>query len=237
MSKKVLNHPDKDEIIRKLTDGESIRSVVSWLEEKYPNSKSMRLTNPTLQTFRKTYLKLDGKVLQDIQEQRVVQKRAVDEQQKQAALEATSAYQDKINAIADTHLDVSNKILRLDAIIENRMEYWFNSIAQGEATPSQADKEMRQYMDRQMQLLQQYKKFVEGMADHTIEHTINIQIFNDQLSIFRDIIGEILTELEPEKAMMFMDLVNKRLNTASYDPEKKQPVDVELLDDLIQGDN
>lgn len=230
---KILKHPDHEEIIRRLTDGESVRKVVAWMKEKYPDNKSLRLTNPTVQAFRKEYLKLDGKVLQDIQEQRLVTQRTVKEQQRQSKLESTNAYQEKINSIADSHLDVANKILRLDAIIEDRMEYWFNAIGNGEATPGQADKEMRQYIDRQMQLLQQYKKFVEGMADHTVEHTINIKIFNDQIVIFRDIIRDILSELNPDKAIKFMDMVNKRLSGASYQVERPAPVDIEIINDML----
>ena len=36
MSKKVLAHPDKEDIIRLLLEGESVKSVESWLKEKYP---------------------------------------------------------------------------------------------------------------------------------------------------------------------------------------------------------
>ncbi len=234
---KVLNHPDREEIIRRLTEGESVRKIVAWLAEKYPNAKHLRLTNPTVQSFRKENLRLEGKVLQDIQEKRVVVQRAVREQQMQATLESTNAYQDKINEIADSHLDVAKRILQLDAIIGNRMEYWFNAISKGDATPQQADKEMRQYMDRQILLLQQYKKFVEGIADHTVEHTINIKIFNDQIVIFRDIIRDILSDLEPEKAIRFMDMVNRRLSIAAYDPVRPEAVDVEALDNLLNEEN
>lgn len=234
---KVLNHPDREEIIRRLTEGESVRKIVAWLAEKYPNAKHLRLTNPTVQSFRKENLKLEGKVLQDIQEKRVVVQRVVKEQQIQAALESTNAYQDKINEIADSHLDVAKRILQLDAIIGNRMEYWFNAISKGDATPQQADKEMRQYMDRQILLLQQYKKFVEGIADHTVEHTINIKIFNDQIVIFRDIIRDILSDLEPEKAIRFMDMVNRRLSNVAYNPVRPEAVDVEALDNLLNEEN
>ena len=232
---KVLKHPDREEIIRRLTDGESVRKIVAWLAAKYPTAKHLRLTNPTVQAFRKEHLKLEGKVLQDIQEQRLVTNRVVKEQQRQASLESTNAYQDKINEIADSHLDVAKRILQLDAIIGNRMEYWFNAIGKGDAMPQQADKEMRQYMDRQILLLQQYKKFVEGIADHTVEHTINIKIFNDQIVIFRDVIRVILIELDSDKAIRFMDMINRRLSGIAYEPIKPAPVDLEALNELSEN--
>lgn len=230
---KVLRHPNKEEIIRRLTEGESIRSIVKWLEVKYKKRKDLRLSNPTLQKFRKEFLQLEGQVLQDIQEKRNTEEAVIVRQQIQAKVAATNAYQDKINAIADTHLDVANKILRLDSIIEDRMEHWYNAIKSGEASASQGDKEIRAYMDRMMPLLQQYKKFVEGMADHTVEHTVNIKVFNDQIGIFRDIIREILSELEPEKAIKFMDMMSYRLSETNY-THTTQMVDVEVLEDISE---
>ena len=216
MSKKILNHPDSNELIRRLSEGESIRTTMSWLQAKYPKNKKMWLSNPTLQKFRKENLNLKGKVLKDIQESSVVQKRQINEQQKQAKLQSTNAYQDKINEIADTHLDVSRKILQLDAIIGQRMEYWYNAIYEGEATPHQADKEIRNYMDRQMALLQQYKKLVEGMADHTVEHNVNVTVMNDQVTLIRDTIREVLSLLEPTMALKFVDSLNNKLEKLNY---------------------
>lgn len=216
---KILNHPKKEEIIRRLNDGESIRKTCAWLKEKYPNNKKLQLSTVTIQNFRKKNLQLDGKVLKDIQEATVVQNRAIDEQQKQAQLETTSAYQDKINSIADTHLDVAKKILQLDSIIESRIEYWFNSIGTGDATPQQADKELRQYMDRQMAMLQQYKKFIEGMADHTIEHNVNVTVMNEQITMIRDVIREIIVEFNPDLAMRFMEKLNNKMNGLEYLPQ------------------
>ena len=36
MSSKVLKHPDKEEIISKLLNGESLKDVERWLSKKYP---------------------------------------------------------------------------------------------------------------------------------------------------------------------------------------------------------
>ena len=229
---KIFKHPDKDEIVRRLNDGESIRKTAAWLKEKYPTNKNMHISTVSLQKFRKQNLQLDGKVLKDIQEATSVQNRQLDEQQRLALLESTSAYQDKINEIADTHLDVSRKILQLDRIIEDRMEYWFNAIGIGDANPQQADKELRQYMDRQMALLQQYKKFVEGMADKTIEHNVNVTVINEQIVVIRDVIRDVMQELNPEIAMVFMEKLNDKLSNLKYFPEASTGVNQKTLDTI-----
>lgn len=230
MSKKIARHVDKEEIVRRLNDGESVRKVSAWLKEKYATNKSLQLSTVTLQAFRKKHLQLEGKVLKDIQESSEVQRRAIDEQQRIAALEATNSYQDKINEIADTHLDVSRKILQLDTIIEHRMEYWFNALVTGEATPSAADKEMRQWMDRQMLLLGQYKKFVEGLADHTVEHRVNVTVMNEQVSVIRDVIRDIISGFDPDTALLFIEKVSSKLGALDYDAPPESPmVDNKLL--------
>lgn len=226
---KILKHKDKNEIIKRLTEGESIRGVEKWLKKKYPKDKTKWVSTPTLQSFRKTHLQLEGKVLKDIQDASADQRHEINQQQIQAQVSKTSAYRTKINKIVDTKLDVANKILQLDALIEDRIEYWYNAIGDGEATPQAADKELRQYMDRLMLLLQQYKKFVEGMADKTVEHNVNITVMNEQIGIIRDVVREVIEEFSPEHAILFIDKLNRRLEETDYLPAKTATVDTEQI--------
>lgn len=240
MSKKILNHPDRDDIVSKLSNGDSVRGIEAELKKKYPNNKSMWLSSVTLQKFRKDSLQLDGKVLKDIQEAAQTQKRQIEAQMRQRQLESTDAYKKKIDEIVDSKLDVSRKILQLDSIIESRIEYWYNMIAAGEETAAKGDHELRKFISQQMELLGQYKKFVEGMADKTIDHNINITVMNDQITIIRNVIRECLSEFSADKAMVFMEKLNRKLKSTSYRPnelmepsvvdvEELQEVEVELL--------
>ena len=36
---KILNHPDSEEIIRRLKEGGSIRKTAEWLKQKYPKNR------------------------------------------------------------------------------------------------------------------------------------------------------------------------------------------------------
>lgn len=224
-----MRHPDKEEIIRRLNEGDSVRKVCAWLKEKYSTNKGLHLSTVTLQAFRKKNLQLEGKVLKDIQEASAVQCRAIEEHQRVAQLETTNAYRDKINEIADTHLDVARKILQLDKIIESRMEFWFNSISSGEVTAQQADKELRQYMDRQMLMLQQYKKFVEGMADKTIEHNVNITVMNEQIAFIRDVIRDVIASFDSDTALLFIEKITAKLGSLEYSAKPAVLVDKNIL--------
>ena len=228
-----MKHPDKEEIISKLTNGESVRNVEAWLKEKYPKNENLWVTSVTLQGFRKANLQLEGKVLKDIQEAGKLQKQKTEECVKLQQLEMSDAYKKKINEIADTKLDVARRILELDSLIEDRMEYWFNAIKSGDEKASTGDKELRLYMDRMMNLMTQYKKLVEGLADKTIDHNVNITIVNDQINIIRDVIRECMLEISPEQAMLFMDKMNKRMNELNYRPLDVAPL---KLDDLQEAE-
>lgn len=243
MSKKILGHPDKEDIIQKLTNGDSVRSVEEDLKKKYPKDKSKHISWITLQTFRKDHLGLEGKVLNDIQEAAQSQKRQIEETMRQRQLEATDAYKKKISEIADSKLDVARKILQLDRIIESRMEYWYNMIASGEETAAKGDNELRKFISQQMDLLGQYKKFIEGMADKTIDHNINVNVMNDQIAIIRDVIRECLSEFAPDQSMRFMEKLNQKLNSVSYRPNSLSEGNSVSIDELeeaeyeILGDN
>ena len=70
MSKKVLNHPDKEDMIKRLLGGDSVKEVERWLKEKYPRSKRLHVSYMTLQKFRADHLNLKGDVLGDIKNRR-----------------------------------------------------------------------------------------------------------------------------------------------------------------------
>ena len=70
MSKKVLNHPNKEDIIKKLLEGSSVKEVEAWLKDKYPRRKRLHVSYMTLQKFRAENLNLKGDVLDDIKNKR-----------------------------------------------------------------------------------------------------------------------------------------------------------------------
>ena len=56
MSNKVVKHPDREVIIKKLLDGESVKNVDIWLKSKYPKQTRYHISYVTLQKFRKENL-------------------------------------------------------------------------------------------------------------------------------------------------------------------------------------
>lgn len=217
MSNKVLRHPEKEEIIARLTGGASLKEVESWLKRKHPRSKRLQISYMTLQKFRKEYLNLEGEVLEQVKQARREGNKTSEELEKKAILASSDAYQKKLDEIVSTELDVTRKMLEMEKLISARMEFYYNLLAQGGSL-----KEEKMFLDlinSQRALMADWKKYVEGVADKTIEHNININLVNEQLSVLKGIVFEVLQELDPQMIPLFVEKINSRLGGISYNDE------------------
>src|SRR6056300_1002135 len=160
MSNKIMNHPDKDEIIKRMLDGESVRSIESWLKEKYPNKKRNHISYPTLQIFRQENLNIRGEVLEDIKEI----KQAKDEAEKERILEEkvkkSNAYKEKLEEIVSQEIDVNKRLLEMEALVNSRIEFYFNILNSGGTI--REDKIFIEYINILRGLMSDWKKFIEG---------------------------------------------------------------------------
>ena len=215
MSKKVLAHPDKENIIKLLLEGESVKSVESWLKEKYPRKKRMHISYMTLQKFRSDHLNLRGEVLDDIKNRRIEVDKEAAEAEARMIVKNSSAYLQKIDEIASTELDVAKRLLEMDALINSRIEFYFNVLQNGGSIKE--DKVFIDYINTMKSLMQDWKKYIEGFADQKIEHNININVINEHARILRESVMDILSELHPELVSKFVTRLNSRLSGFNSD--------------------
>ena len=211
MSKKVLNHPDKEDIVKKLVSGESVKSVERWLSDKYPRKKRLQISFMTLQKFRKDHLNIKGDVLDDIKNKRKIKIDIEDKVEEEALIKSTNAYQEKINEIVDAEIDVTRRLLEMDKLIASRMEYYYNLLALGGGVKE--DRVFLDYINTMRSLLQDWKKYIEGFKDVRYENNVNITVVNQQVSILKDAVCQVLTEIEPDKVPRFIEMVDNKLNT------------------------
>lgn len=203
MSKKVLNHPDKEELIRRLLEGDSVKEVEGWLKEKYPRRKRLHVSYMTLQKFRAEHLNLKGDVLDDIKNRRhEIDKESIDAETKMV-IHNSSAYQQKIDQIASNKLDVSKRLLEMDSLINSRLEFYYNLLENGGTLKE--DKIFIEYINTMKGLMQDWKKYVEGVADKRVEHNININVVNEQARILKETVIEVLSEISPDLITIFVE--------------------------------
>jgi hypothetical protein len=228
---KVLNHPEREDIIKKLVGGESVKEVEKWLRKKHPRTPRLQISYATLQKFRKDHLHIEGDVLDKIKQSRKEQDIESDELETQAIISASSAYQDKINEIVSKELDTNRQLLQMSALIGSRMEYYFNSLDQ--SSNLQQDKMFLDLINAQRGLVQDWKKYVEGVADTKIEHNINVNVINEQVTVLKSIVFEVLQDMSPELIPSFVEKVNLKLEdtkhgTPTYNGyQQKEVIDAE----------
>ena len=210
MSKKILNHPDKETLISKLLEGDSVKEVERWLKEKYPRTKRLHVSYMTLQKFRAEHLNIKGDVLDDIKNRRVEIDREASEAEARMIVKASSSYQQKLEEIASSELDVTRRLLEMDSLINSRIEYYYNMLQEGGTL--REDKIFIEYINTMKSLMQDWKKYIEGVADKKIEHNINISVVNEQARILKETVLEVLQEMKPELIPVFVDKLDVKMN-------------------------
>jgi len=215
---KVFKHPEKEEIIKKLLNGESVKGVEAWLKKKHPRKRRLHISYATLQKFRKNYLNLEGEVLENIKAAK--KDSEVDSKILEAKmiLASSSAYQEKLNEIVDNKLDADRKILEMMTLVSSRIEFYFNMLQSNGGIKE--DKLFIELLNAQRGLVQDWKKYVDGVADKKIEHNINVNVVNEQITVLKNIVFEVLQDLDPSLTTIFVEKVNSRLLDTNYGSPK-----------------
>lgn len=234
MSDKILKHPEKEEIIKRLLAGEPVKTIDTWLRKKYAKRKRLQVSWVTLQKFRKEHLNLHGEVLEDIKSAKEAMEKEAIAYETKKIISESNAYQKAINQIAEKELNAANKLLEMDALINARLVYYFNLIENGGASIKE-DKLFLEYIREYRSILESWKKYIEGHADKKIEHNININVVNEQLNVLKGIIFEILKDMSPELVPVFVERLNAKmqyLNTDSVEYKRLLTIDAEYDDEL-----
>ena len=218
MSNKVLRHPDKEDIIRRLLEGSSVKEVESWLKKKHPGTRRLHISYMTLQKFRSDNLNLKGDVLDDIKNRRSEIKKESEGHEARSLIINSSDYKEMVEEIASSELDVTRRLLELDKIITSRIEYYYNLLQNGGTIKE--DRVFLEYINSLRSLMQDWKKYIEGVADKRIEHNVNLNVVNDQALVLKEIIYEILEDMSPDLIPIFVDRVDRRISKISYDSDE-----------------
>jgi cysteinyl-tRNA synthetase len=215
---KILRHPDKEFIVEKLTSGVSIREMSEIMKKKYPKTPKYHISPATIQEFRKNYLKVSDETLDAIKQDAQKKENETAIEKKRAKIQSSTAYQQKLEEAMNDEIDVTKKLVQLEKLISSRIEYFFNSLDQGGST--REDRVMLEYMKQMQEVLRDWKKFVEGVADKTVEHNININVVNEQVNVLKGVVYEVLREMDPALIPVFIEKLNARLSQTHYNSQE-----------------
>jgi hypothetical protein len=213
--KKILTHPDKNKIIKLLTEGVGVREVSKQLKEKYPRNTKLQVSANSLQEFRSQHLNLEKEALEEIKKANSEAKEAKAFVKDHGVVKSMPAYRERIKEIIDYKVDIHNELKELILLGKSRIEALFDKAASGEATINE-EKNLQTYMSNLQSNLERYAKYVEGFADKTIETNVNITVIEDQMLAMREAVKETLEEMDGEMAVRFLEKLNQKITTLSF---------------------
>lgn len=212
--KKILDHPDKDEIISKLIIGMPPKDIHDWLKAKYTNVSEAKfvLSEKLVKSFQDNYLDIYTMLREDIAKTKMAVTNNTEETL-QLAVKDNSAYKNAMLEMANNEIDAKRMITNLCVAIETRMAQVFDSIQQDPNNiNTRVDRLMIEYAEALGNILEKYYKFVEQAPDQIIQHNITLQAVDQHISVFHEVIREVLSQMDLESAMYFMEVFNEKMS-------------------------
>lgn len=212
--KKILEHPDKDEIIAKLVLDVSPQDINEWLASKYTNVSEAKfvVAEKSIKTFKENYLDVYSIIQEDI----IKTKQAVSnntEEELKLAVANNPTYRSRMFELAGKEIDVRKMIAQLCVAIETRVAQVFDEIQENPRDiNTKIDRLMIEYAEVLGNILEKYYKFTEGPTEaQFIQNNVTLQFMDQHILVFQEAIREVLAEMDLESSMMFMERFNEKL--------------------------
>lgn len=229
--KKILQHPEKDDVIAKLSIDMSPKDINQYLREKYGHiDKSLVLSIKQLSEFKNEYLDLYTQIRQDAMELKMdsLQNNNVELTE---IVQNNSMYRQKLAEYLDKEIDLKEMVKNLIVAAEARIEQIYN-IVQENPKNMKPDYVMLGWVQTITTLLEKQNAIVNGSTDKIVQqNTINIQILDQHIGVFHKVIREVISRLDDETSLVFIDILNEELRKLKAPTVSDMPsVDVRLTE-------
>lgn len=224
--KKILAHPNRDEIISRLSNGDSTRTISEWLRLKYPDQKEYLLTHNILDKFRRSHLNIHGTLLEDLKEKAKEEEcKAMSEDMKEC-VRTNKTYVEKLQEAVQTQVDWKMRLLQFLNVVETRFAQLYD-ITQENPSDYRPDKTMMDWMGKMLSVVQEIRK-IEGAPDQIIQHNVTVQTIDEQAHILQQAIIKTIEELDWEQSSILIDKLNKNLEQLNA----REPVTLRTKEDI-----
>lgn len=239
--KKIIEHPDKDEVISKLVIGVSAKDIHDWLAAKYTNVSEAKfvIAEKSIKSFQDNYLDIYNLIQEDIGKTKTAIATST-EDQLELAIQTNPTYKSKMLEIAGENLDVRQMVSRLCAAIEIRFGQIFDEIqADPRNINTRVDRMLKEYGEMLGNLLEKYYKFTEQQPDQIVQHNVTLQVVDQHISVFHDVIKEVLSQMDLETSLYFMEVFNEKMEKLKMPTQEKdltpeaRLADAKLLSEAI----
>jgi len=217
----ILKHPLKDEIIRRLLDGQSVYTVARWLAEKNTGDKKYQISWMTLQEFRKNYLNLEGKVLDELKHER---KRELAERREKKRKEILAETLSNTQVEGEVAQQVAQKVLDMNTTIS----FIYNKIMsqikllENEEFNYKNSKVISDYISQLRGLMTDYAKILQKYDEsEQVKNTVSENEIIKYVALIKEAVREILSEIAPDKLELFYDKLREKIDIYRKVGERK----------------
>lgn len=228
---KILEHPDKDEIISKLVSNIPIADIHEWLEAKYSGVGEQKfvLSDKVISAFQKDYLDIYNIIRDDLAKTKTPA--LTPEEQLVLEVQGNPAYNKALNRYINNEVDIKIMIKRVVAAIETRAEQIFDLI-QEDPRNIKMDRTLIEWFNTLSTLMEKYDMIQTGPVDQiNIQNNINIQVVDEHINVIYNIIKEVLSKLDYDTSLLFIDMFNEEMKKLKAKAEEVQiPVETRLAD-------
>ena len=88
---------------------------------------------------------------------------------------------------------------------------------------TRVDRLLIEYAEVLSGILEKYYKFTEAPADTVVQHNVTLQLVDQHISVFHDVIKDVLSQMDLESSLLFMELFNDKMKKLKPPSEKQLP--------------
>ena len=227
---KILEHPDKDEIISKLLSGTPVADIHEWLTSKYINEGEDKfvLSQKVISTFKKDYLDMYNAIRDDLTKTKTSQ--LSPETQLGLEVQGSPTYRKTLEKYLDSELDIKILAKRSLAAMESRIEQIFDLI-QEDPRNIKIDRTLIEWFNTFNALMEKYDTIQNGSLENiNIQNNINIQVLDEHINVVYKIIKDILSKLDYDTSLVFIDMFNEEMQKIKPQEKESLPLDVRLTE-------
>jgi hypothetical protein len=199
--------------ISKLVIGISPKDIHDWLHAKYTNVSETKfvIAEKSIKSFQDNYLDIYNLIQEDLGKAKVAIANST-EDELELAVKNNPTYKSKMLELADKELDIKQIISNLCVAIETRLGQIFDQIQEDPRNiNTRVDRLLIEYTDSLGMILERYYKFTQAPADQVVQHNVTLQVVDQHISVFHDVIKEVLSQMDVDTSLYFMEVFNEKM--------------------------
>ena len=222
-----LDHPDRDQIVSQMVIGISFKDIHETLSAKYSEiNRDFVISEKDLKYINDNYLDIYTKIKDDLYS--VNESNRDPEKELNEAIQKNPTYHQKLNEYIDKEIDIKTVVKKLVVGIEHRASQVFDLI-QEDPRNIKMDRTLIEWFNSLTAILEKYDTILNGGPDQIMQqNNINIQVVDRHIDVVFNVIKEILSKLDHETSMLFIDMFNQEMQKLKAQEIKMLPIDERL---------